>query len=88
MKIRKDRKETMPEYQEYYEPDYTGRFLEFVKDKDGNGWLCDKGIDHDGDLRAGAAPGEALEAPGILDLPRGFHSLGGPGAEAECFPAR
>jgi len=52
MKIRKDRKETMPEYQEYYEPDYTGRFLEFVKDKDGNGWLCDKGIDHDGDLRA------------------------------------
>lgn len=28
------------------------RPLKFFKDKDGNGWLCDKGIDPDKDLRA------------------------------------
>ena len=28
------------------------RPLKFFKDKDGNGWLCDKGIDFDGDLEA------------------------------------
>ena len=47
----KIRKEIMPEYPEYYEPNYHGRPMEFVRDKDGNGWLCDKGIDHDGDLK-------------------------------------
>ena len=26
------------------------RPLKFFKDKDGNGWLCDKDIDFDGDL--------------------------------------
>jgi hypothetical protein len=46
------RKEMMPEYPEYYEPDYSGRPLEFVKDKKGNGWLCDKGIDKNGDLKS------------------------------------
>ena len=28
------------------------RPLKFFKDKDGNGWLCDKDIDLDGDLSA------------------------------------
>ncbi len=28
------------------------RPLKFFKDKDGNGWLCDKDIDADGDLEA------------------------------------
>lgn len=28
------------------------RPLQFFKDRDGNGWLCDKGIDPDGDLMA------------------------------------
>jgi hypothetical protein len=28
------------------------RPLKYVQDKEGNGWLCDKGIDPDGDLRA------------------------------------
>ena len=46
------RKGMMPEYQEYYEPDYHGRPLEYVKDKRGNGWLCDKGIDKNQDLEA------------------------------------
>ena len=27
------------------------RPLKFFRDKDGNGWLCDKGIDPAGDLR-------------------------------------
>ena len=48
----KIKKEQMPEYSEYYEPDYSGRSLEYVEDKDGNGWLCDKGVDRDGDLKA------------------------------------
>jgi hypothetical protein len=28
------------------------RPLKYFKDKDGYGWLCDKGIDFEGDLRA------------------------------------
>ena len=28
------------------------RPLQYVKDSDGNGWLCDKGIDTTGDLKA------------------------------------
>ena len=28
------------------------RPLKFFKDKEGNGWLCDKDIDFDGDLEA------------------------------------
>jgi len=28
------------------------RPLQFIKDRDGNGWICDKGIDPDGDLEA------------------------------------
>lgn len=38
--------------QEYYEPDYKGRPLVFVKDHNGDGWLCEKGVDPDGDLQA------------------------------------
>ena len=45
-------KKIMPEYPGFYKPHYPGRPLEFVKDKDGNGWLCDKGIDRTGDLEA------------------------------------
>jgi len=45
-------KDVMPEYPDYYEPQYPGRPLEYVKDKSGNGWLCDKGVDKNGDLRA------------------------------------
>ena len=48
----KPTKDVMPEYPDYYEPEYPGRPLEYVKDKDGNGWLCDKGIDKSKDLRA------------------------------------
>ena len=48
----KTKKEPMPDYPEYYEPTYSGRPLEYVKDKDGNGWLCDKDVDRDGDLKA------------------------------------
>lgn len=44
-------KETMPEYPKHYEPTYRGRPLEYVKDKNGNGWLCDKNVDRNGDLR-------------------------------------
>ncbi len=47
----KFRKEIMPEYSDYYEPDYSGRPLEFVKDENGNGWLCDKGTDRSRDLK-------------------------------------
>jgi hypothetical protein len=38
---------------EYYEPSYGERPLMFFKDRDGNGWLCDKDkdIDPDKDLR-------------------------------------
>lgn len=36
---------------EYYEPTYRGRPLRYVKDKEGNGWLCDKGVDPNRDLR-------------------------------------
>lgn len=46
----KRKKETMPEYPEYYEPEYSGRPLVFIKDRDGNGWLCDKGVDPNSDL--------------------------------------
>ena len=28
------------------------RPMRFIKDKDGNGWLCDKDIDPEGDLEA------------------------------------
>lgn len=45
------RKKVMPEYPEYYEPQYPGRPLEYVKDSEGNGWLCDKGVDRNADLR-------------------------------------
>jgi hypothetical protein len=48
----KFKKEMMPEYPDYYEPDYQGRPLEYVKDLDGNGWLCDKGVDKKEDLKA------------------------------------
>ena len=34
------------------EPHKAARPLKFFKDKDGNGWLCDKDIDFDGDLEA------------------------------------
>jgi hypothetical protein len=45
------KKGIMPEYPEYFEPDFSGRPLEYVKDRDGNGWLCDKGVDKSRDLR-------------------------------------
>ena len=48
----KSEKEAMPEYPEYYEPNYSEQGLEFVKDKDGNGWLCDKGVDPNEDLKS------------------------------------
>jgi hypothetical protein len=34
-----------------YAPHQPARPLKFVKDKDGNGWLCDKHVDVNGDLR-------------------------------------
>jgi hypothetical protein len=34
------------------EPHKPARPLKFVKDKDGNGWLCDKDVDPNGDLAA------------------------------------
>ncbi len=37
---------------EYYEPDYQGRPLVFVRDPEGEGWLCDKGVDPNNDLKA------------------------------------
>jgi hypothetical protein len=33
------------------EPHRASRPLKYVKDKDGNGWLCDVDVDPDGDLR-------------------------------------
>jgi hypothetical protein len=48
----KPKKEIMPEYTEYYEPEYPGRALEYVKDENGDGWLCDKGVDLNEDLEA------------------------------------
>jgi hypothetical protein len=32
-------------------PHQATRPMKFVKDKDGNGWLCDKGVDPSGDLK-------------------------------------
>ena len=46
----KFQKELMPEYPDYYEPDYKGRPLEYVKDEAGNGWLCDLGVNKDSNL--------------------------------------
>jgi len=46
----KFREELMPEYPDYYEPDYTGRPIEYVKDEAGNCWLCDLGTNKDGNL--------------------------------------
>ena len=34
------------------EPHKAARPLKYFKDKDGNGWLCDKDIDSNGDLEA------------------------------------
>lgn len=34
------------------ETHHPARPLKYFKDKDGNGWLCDKDIDFDGDLEA------------------------------------
>jgi hypothetical protein len=45
------KKKVMPEYPDYYEPRYPGRPLEYVRDGEGNGWLCDKGVDWRQDLR-------------------------------------
>ncbi|MFO7894818.1 MAG: hypothetical protein R6U63_13870 [Longimicrobiales bacterium] len=42
------RRERMPPY---YEPMYQGRPLQYVTDKDGQGWLCDKGVSKWSDLR-------------------------------------
>lgn len=28
----------------YYKPTYQGRPLQYVKDREGNSWLCDKGV--------------------------------------------
>jgi hypothetical protein len=47
----KRKKEMMPEYPKYYQPDYSGRPLQYVTDTDGNGWLCDKGVDPKSDLK-------------------------------------
>ena len=47
----KPKKDLMPEYLEAFEPEYTGRPLVFLKDKDGNGWLCDKEVDPNANLR-------------------------------------
>ena len=33
-------------------PHKAARPLKYIKDKEGNGWLCDKDVDPDGDLRA------------------------------------
>jgi len=44
-------KETMPEYPDYYEPEYPGRPLECITDQHGNKWLCDKGVDPHGNLK-------------------------------------
>lgn len=46
------RKDAMPEYPARYEPRYPGRALVYVRDENGNGWLCDKGIDRSRDLAA------------------------------------
>lgn len=45
-------RDVMPEYSRYYKPRYPGRPLEYVKDRAGNGWLCEKGVNRSGDLRA------------------------------------
>ena len=45
------KKERMPEHPVHFQPEYTGRPLIYVKDQDGNGWLCDKGVDITGDLK-------------------------------------
>lgn len=47
----KHKKEMMPKHPKYYRPDYSGRPLQYVKDGDGNGWLCDKGVDPKADLK-------------------------------------
>ena len=44
-------KEIMPEYPDYYEPEYPGRPLECVKDQHGEYCLCDKGVDKTGNLK-------------------------------------
>lgn len=35
----------------YYVPHRPARPLKYVRDKDGNGWLCDKEVNPNGDLR-------------------------------------
>jgi len=45
------KRERMPEEVKHFEPEYSGRPLIFVKDGEGNGWLCDKGVDLAKDLR-------------------------------------
>lgn len=34
-----------------YVPHKAARPMKYVKDQEGNGWLCDKGVDPAGDLR-------------------------------------
>ena len=34
-----------------YSPHEPARPLQYVKDREGNGWLCDKGVDPNQDLR-------------------------------------
>ena len=44
----------MSEEMQFGETDYmhkAARPLKWVKDKDGNTWLCDKNVDLDGDMR-------------------------------------
>jgi hypothetical protein len=36
---------------EYFEPHPPGRPMKFVRDADGDGWLCDQDADPRGDLR-------------------------------------
>lgn len=47
----KTTEEVLPRYGRYYEPRYAERPLEYVRDRDGNGWLCDKGLSPWSDLR-------------------------------------
>jgi len=42
-----DNKPRVPDYI----PHSAARPLKFVKDNEGNGWLCDKGVDPNADLR-------------------------------------
>ena len=52
MNEKEEKEEKEEEIKLDYVPHSAARPLKFVRDKNGNGWLCDANVDSDGDLEA------------------------------------